>query len=602
MSVFRPVLLLVLFAALVPAQTPSLKVRVFDIDSFVRAVPDAPADPWDLPLRSLYLRLEDEDGPLDEDDGDGQSRADFLVRMIRDSLGHGIWDEPGSFMRLNEGASRLIVRHRENVLKKVERFLEVCSQQRRQPLLVQTIVVDASKVVLPSLAASGYILSSSRMDALLGGKSRGLGVLARASSRGVDGQRIRLRHLRFQKILARQGIEVAQGISTIYPQTMMVPQGFDVSVRPTRLMDGRFNLRVQATMTSDLDVKWSSRSDESTPQIQLPSLRVRKCTSSGIVALGEGMVLGIVSQDDEGARFLIVRLVGTSVPMPTFESDQGSTRLYPVGYLLHPYLGMPRLNLGAPSGDDRWRELPQPYDSVFQEESPYFTEEMLYDLLRQSVTPQYWEENLYAMEILSSQLWVAAGKAQHAGLTQVLQQWSQERGKPLALSTFCVLADRATVAAHRAGGDKDWLRALLRDPATQRLHTAAGFAETGSRVEWLDGREYTYVGGIAVEIAQGAERSAPEARGGFRGFYLRLAPSQDSRGFGLDYRMDLHLGMSAGKTLESASMAGVSLSLPASSWQHLEGYVRCVPDRYTLLGEVSVGSDQIALVMTKVQP
>ncbi|MFT7618931.1 MAG: hypothetical protein ACI97A_002579 [Planctomycetota bacterium] len=581
-------------------QSNTLELRVFDVEGFTRSNDDAPIDHWQLPIRTAYRTKDEELGGL-EPVGDDVSRADFLVRMIRDAVGPESWDQSGTFMRLNESGTRLIIRQSPEILGKVDRFLKSIAIARRQSYQVEILVIKATAGSLASLGVSRYQVGSKKFEVLRSGKNQGLEILNNVSGQAIDGQRIRIRSQTIAHVVGAQSAQIAQSATRTEPEVVKIPEGIDLYVRPSTLPNGLVNIRVQGTISGAFKTEDFVSESAGVATIQLPSMRVRKFTSSGTVSLGDGMVVGCVSSTDGSPRFVIVRVVGKQSVRKSFAGVRGQTRVYDAGFLISPYLGTPAIELGWSTMGPRMFENWNREDPIFRSDRKYLLPETAYDLIRQSVTPRFWENNLYSLEFLGNQLWVTAGPEQHKGIGALLDDLAKSRGRSLVVASFCLLAKRSLVESLRAEGEGDWIRQLLRHKNTLRLHTVVGAGETGSRLEWLDGAERAYVGGAAVDVAQGAEIAAPIVETGFSGFYLRVAPCIEGDAFGLDFRFDINLPQGPKAKSNDYLSGDYKFSLPISDWRQSSGHVRCKPDRYTLLSEFGVGDDEVALIVTRLQ-
>ena len=589
-----------IFSQTTQAQNAPFELKIFDVEGFTRGNDDAVVEAWQLPIRGAYRAQEDEPA-VAEGESDNVTRADFLVRMIRDAVGADSWEESGTFMRLNESGTRLVVRHHGDVVKKVQRFITSIASARRQTFQVEVLVLKATAGSLASLAANRFVIDGKRFAAIRGGKNQGIEVISSATAQAIDGQRVRIRDQDIIHIVGAQSPQIAQSATRTEPNIVKIPVGFEFFIRPSSLPNGKVNSRIQGSLSDGLTIEDYASQAAGVSTVQLPRMQTRKFTSSGKVAIGEGMVVGSVGSADGAPRFVVVRVTGGMTETPAFQGLRGSTRVYSAGFLVRPYLGTPAVELGWVTAGPRLNDSWAREDSVFSSDWNYFSPDSVYDLIRQSVTPRFWEDNLYSLELLGDQLWVTAGPEQHKGIAQLLVELAASRGRSLTMESFTLVVDRSVVENLRSAKEGDWLRQMLRHSDTLRLHSMVGAGETGSRVEWIDGLVFAYVASVEVDVAQGADIAVPSVEVGFSGLYLRLSPCVEGDLLGLDFRIELNHQESSNLKHAKFKSQDQDLVLPRIQWQQAAGHIRCRAGRYALLAEFGLKNGKIALVIARLQ-
>lgn len=577
--------ILLAFTLSVGAQQ-NLVLRVFEIEGLARYDVDAAHGAWTLALRGVYRGLSGADDGVEDAEEPGEQGADMLVRMIRDLIDPTSWAEQGRLMRLNESGTRLIVRQTPTNMERIAAFLDAQAAARARGVRLEVLVLGGGAAELVGLGGNRHIVSGERFDRIRAGTAE-CKILASMTGSARDGQLVVLKAGRVQHFLAAQPAQIAQTAAVSEPQEGKIFEGSEVVIRPLFAPDGRINLRVQARLGSDLGLEpWRSRSPGVGP-LQLPSMRQSLFSSSVMLASGEAVVLGAIGSDAPSPRFILLRATADAGADPAFGGSRLVLRSHRCGYLTSPIMSLPRLDLGHLGGGGRLYDDVDREDGVFGSGASYLSGESIMDLVREVVTPDYWDSEPYLLDAEGRRLWIAAQEDQQKGADELLRTLAQERARFLDVEAFCLRIERGQLEAIRRENATTWLRDLLRSREALRLHAMVGSVELGSRIEFAEGLERAWVAEADAEVAQGADILSPAVETGFRGLYLRLAPyALDGERIGLDYDFDL-----IGPRLDleapggNGVQPGIELRMARSGWASGRGHEITKAGDYLLLAE-----------------
>lgn len=518
---FRVFLIALLAASSVRAQSDdALQFDVLDLTPLVTPVVDAPIEPWFLPLRSAYHHAHEVDfsqsGLAPTSVG-----VEDVVNLVRSAVRPEEWDRDGARLWLLESGERLGIVQTEAVLERVRSRVAELARVMRRKVGIDVLFVKGSASSLAALIANGTV-SSQKFDEIRAGESE-LDVLGVATRLAVSGQRIRVQDGESVHVLGEASVEVAQTASIGDLRVQRIKMGVDLSVRPTMMVDGRINLRLQFDSVRDLEIDSFDVRSSAVGVVELPSVTVRKVTASGAVRPGEALVVGAIDGGRGDAIVAIVRARGDVTPVASLQSD-ATTRGYPTAFLAQPDLTTPRLTLGWANGSERMHDSVSREDELFVDESSFMYRDEIIDVIRKATPDAPWSSGDARIDTAGGWLWVSAPRAHHQGIRAVVERLNERRGAFGIFEIQIVDVATATVENLRRTAGDGWLRQILRSNETFRRHTLVSSGELGGRIEFASGRESTFVSDFDPEIAQGAQVSEPRVEGVFDGVYLRLAP------------------------------------------------------------------------------
>ncbi len=579
-----------------------VQTRIFDVSPLLSPVSDAAIGSWGLPIWTAYYERLSNDRSANNLEGRALMRPETLLSIIRDGIPAESWDSEGTFLRLVEGGGHLVVSQTPDVLNKIGGLLESMILRVRQPIALEALVLRLGPAELVGLLANGAVLSAARVDALLTGKDQGVlldGVL-RGST--IPGLRIRLRSGVRKPFVGIVDVEVAQEAEAVDPTTLTVFEGLDLTVRPLLGADGKIVLRVQGGIDEDFAARdFVSRS---TGKMQLPSMRTARFSGCGRLDDGEALVVGCVLGGENSSRVVVIRARrATQVPQGVLPIP--SIDLFPLSDLSLPYLVMPPVSLGAAWGDKRAMDgdaptAVAPYESGHR----FMSEEELGDFIRRSVRPEWWGSNLYDLEATSDWLWLMTNQEQNQAVRRFLRGLTEVKAKPLSWEVLTVSLPQDVYAAAAREGDRA-ARLILRSPDAFRRFHGVSVMEPGGVIDFIAGRESSYVRDNAVEIAQGADILAPIPGVRFRGVAIRLAPL-GLRGESVMLQYDCRLsGGAVGPPpdFKGAGLVEVATELPQTTLRKLGGHASLRLGTWNVLGAcpsgIRAGEIEVVLVRAR---
>ncbi|HGY90932.1 MAG TPA: hypothetical protein ENK43_07155 [Planctomycetes bacterium] len=576
-----------------------LQTRIFDVSPLISPVSDAPIGFWGLPIWTAYYQRFSNDRSGESLDPRMLVRPEALLAIIRDGIPEESWNSEGVTLRLLEDGRHLVVSQKPDVLKKIGSLLESMTLRVREPIALEALILRLGPAELVGLLANGPVLPAARVDALLTGKDQGAvldGVL-RAST--IPGLRVRLQSGVRKPFVGIVDVEVAQEAEAVDPTTLTVFEGLDLTVRPLISADGKIVLRVQGGIDEDFATRdFVSRS---TGKMQLPSMRTSRFSGSGRLDDGEALVVGCVLGGEDSSRVLAIRARRATSP-PQGPMPIPSVDLFPLSDLCLPYLVMPPVSLGAAWGDKRAMDgdIPTavaPYESGHR----FISEEELGDFIRRSVRPEWWGANLYDLEATSDWLWLLTSPEQNRAVRRFLRGLTDVKAKALGWEVLIVSLPQDVYAAAAREGDRA-ARTILRSPDAFRRFHGVSVMEPGGVIDFIAGRESSYIRDNAVEIAQGADILAPIPGVRFRGVAIRLAPLR-LRGESVMLQYDCRLsGGAAGlpPTFEGAGLVEVGTELPQTTLRQLGGHATVRLGKWNVLGAcpsgIRAGEIEVVLV------
>lgn len=588
------------FVPLAAQQAPRLETRAFEIGALIDPIAMAQLNSWRLPLDRALQSNDDvveQMEPLDGFDLD-------IVDLIRSNTSEESWGEPGVKMIGIDGGRALLVTQTPEVLAEIDDLLTELTEDLRQAIDLEVLIVETNQGGAASLFANSGILSSSAFESLRGGKDLGLRVVGSLSGTAISHQSIVLRDVKTVSFVGDYEVEVAQSAQIADPRAARVVVGNQVQLRPILFGEGRVCVRIAAELSGDLKLTPFETKSVSIGKIQLANLAVTKATGSGIVTSGEAFVLGAVGGENDPHRLLVVR--------PTVrpkKANNGFDRLQLIDTYL---LGVgrvfpPPIHLGrAVDGTSRNGNEPESnMDVVFGREPSGGDLDELHDLIRNTVNPSKWETEPFSTRSIARRLLVGADRDTITGVQNYLRTFGLSRAKFACIGVYVVSVPRSMLATTRQAAGESWLRQILRAPETVRRFTSITAAELGSATDILCGREASYIEDFNVEIAQASAIADPQVETYLAGTYVRLLPIalQGGQRFGLHYRVtfsESKPGDIAALDLESTEIGRIQQ--PEVRSQMSAGMVMVDDKEYTLLGEYSdaSSSDAVTLVIAHV--
>lgn len=582
---------------LVAQQSPRLETRAFDIGGLTEPFAMESLGHWRLPL--AHALWSDAEG---EPDAKTIERFDISISdLIRSNTSEEAWSEPGVKMVGMDDGRVLLITQTPEVLAQIDDLFAELTEDLRQLVDLEVLVVETNQGGAASLFANAGILSSTAFDSLRGGKDLGLRVVGSLFGSAISHQSIVLRDTRSVAFVGDYEVEVAQSAQIADPRSRNLVVGNQVQLRPIIFGDGRVGVRVAAELSGDLKLVPFETKSVSIGKIQLANVAVTKVTGSGVVGSGEAFVVGAVGGDNDPHRLLVIRPT-----LRTKKAINGFDRLQIIDTQLLgvPRVSPPRIRLGrAVDGEpNQSRNSEGDGDDIFTREPSGGVLDELHDLIRNSVNPNKWETEPFTIHSVWGRLLIGADKETISGVQNFVKTFGSSRAKYACTGVYVVNVSRTALATTRQAAGESWLRQILRAPETVRRFTSIAVAELGSTTDVLCGREASYIEDFNVEIAQAAAIADPQVETCFSGAYIRLLPfaMQSGQRFGLHFSITL----SEPKTQEFAALDLESTEIgriqqPDMRLYRNSGMVVLDEKEYALLGEYSdtSASDAVTLVI-----